>query len=42
MKLEGMATMFRRELGFDFPPYSADKEYDVREPTRHWLTVSDK
>jgi zinc-finger of acetyl-transferase ESCO len=37
-RLEGMATMFQRELGFDFSPYSADD--DRSEPVHHWLIVA--
>ena len=40
-RLENMATMFRRELHFDFPPYSADECDDFREPAHHWLIVSE-
>jgi hypothetical protein len=35
-RLEGMAKMFRRELGYDFPPYSADES----EPCPHWLIAT--
>lgn len=36
--LEGLARMFRRECGFDFPPYTADDETD--EPARHFMLVA--
>jgi hypothetical protein len=36
-RLESMAMMFRRELGFDFPPYSADEDADE---SLHWLIVT--
>jgi hypothetical protein len=39
-RLEKMAYFFRRELHFDFPPYSADECDVFREPAHHWLIVS--
>jgi acetyltransferase ESCO-like protein len=37
-RLGSMAMMFQRELGFDFPPYSAAE--DDPTPSRHWLIVT--
>jgi hypothetical protein len=41
-RLENMATMFRRELGYDFPPYQGDEREGVYKcpPSRHWLIVA--
>jgi hypothetical protein len=39
-RLEDMATMFRRELGFDFPPYSADEHLEDGPDGCHWLIVT--
>jgi hypothetical protein len=39
-RLDGMAIMFRRELGFDFVPYSAGESDFTRAPSRHWLIVA--
>lgn len=44
-RLEGMAIMFRRELSFDFPPYSATEAdplpwNDDCKPAHHWLIVT--
>jgi hypothetical protein len=36
-RLQNMATLFRRELGFDFRPYDAD---EPEEGDRHWLIIS--
>lgn len=35
--LEGLARMFRRECGFDFPPYSAYEEW--KNTARHFMLV---
>jgi zinc-finger of acetyl-transferase ESCO len=34
----GMARMFQRELGFDFPPYVFEEGDDER--ARHWMIIS--
>ena len=43
-RLEGMATMFRRESWYDFAPYSADEEeptlWNNRKMSWHWLIVT--
>jgi hypothetical protein len=37
-RLAGMATMFRRELGFDFPPYVAEQRTDPR--AYDWMIIA--
>jgi hypothetical protein len=40
LRLEGMAMMFKRELGFDFPPYRAGENDDDRKPSHHRLIAT--